>query len=127
MPALVKSSVGSSCGTSDELGTMRCPFCSKYLRNDARISLEVIRDLSYQLSAVRCQPAAVRRKLHIVPSTALSYRRGGRSTPPTRATCIAHCARFSLPERPDLRSERLHPARQGPPAMPTTAASACPR
>src|SRR5712671_5509046 len=42
IPALVKSSVGSSFGTSAELGTTRCPRLSKYLRKDARISLEVI-------------------------------------------------------------------------------------
>src|SRR5258707_10335182 len=42
MPALVNSSVGSSCGTSGELGTMRCPLRSKYLRKDARISFDVI-------------------------------------------------------------------------------------
>src|SRR5687768_17312897 len=42
IPALVKSSDGSSCGTSDELATTRCPFRSKYSRNDARISLQVI-------------------------------------------------------------------------------------
>jgi len=28
MPALVKSSVGSPCGTSDALGTCRCRFCA---------------------------------------------------------------------------------------------------
>ena len=42
IPALVKSSVGSSPGTSGELGTMRWPFCSKNFRNDARISFEVM-------------------------------------------------------------------------------------
>src|SRR5689334_19380483 len=42
MPAFVKSSVGSSCGTSGELRTMRWPFFSKYVRKDERISLEVI-------------------------------------------------------------------------------------
>jgi hypothetical protein len=42
MPALVKSSVGSSPGTSGELGTTRWPFFSKYVRNDARISFAVI-------------------------------------------------------------------------------------
>ena len=39
MPALVKSSVGSSPGTSGELGTTRWPCRSKYFRKDARISL----------------------------------------------------------------------------------------
>jgi hypothetical protein len=43
MPALVKSSVGSSPGTSDELGTTRWPFFLKKPRKDARISFEVIR------------------------------------------------------------------------------------
>src|SRR5262245_3082093 len=42
IPALVKSSVGSSCGTSGELGTIRWPFRSKYLRNERRISLAVM-------------------------------------------------------------------------------------
>src|SRR5688572_25222887 len=42
MPAFVNSSVGSSWGTSGELATMRWPFRSKYLRKEARISLEVI-------------------------------------------------------------------------------------
>src|SRR5256885_15421940 len=42
IPALVKSSVGSSCGTSGELGTMRWPFCSKNLRKAARTSFDVI-------------------------------------------------------------------------------------
>jgi hypothetical protein len=45
MPALVKSSVGSSPGTSEELGTTRWPFRLKYSRNDARISFEVIDSL----------------------------------------------------------------------------------
>src|SRR5258706_12041958 len=44
IPAFVKSSVGSSPGTSGELGTMRWPCFSKYLRNDERISFEVIAD-----------------------------------------------------------------------------------
>ena len=42
IPALVNSSVGSSAGTSDELGTMRWPFRSKYRGNCVRISREVI-------------------------------------------------------------------------------------
>jgi hypothetical protein len=42
MPAFVKSSVGSSPGTSGELGTTRWPFVSKYFRNDDRISFAVI-------------------------------------------------------------------------------------
>src|SRR5687767_473419 len=42
MPAFVKSSVGSPCGTRGELGTIRWPFRSKYFRKEARISLEVI-------------------------------------------------------------------------------------
>src|SRR6478735_3772697 len=42
MPALVNSSVGSSPGTSGELGTTRWPCCSKYFRKDARISFAVI-------------------------------------------------------------------------------------
>src|SRR5512142_3302724 len=44
MPALVKSSVGSSTGTSDEEGTMRCPWRSKYFRKPVRISRESISD-----------------------------------------------------------------------------------
>ncbi len=43
IPAFVKSSVGSSAGTSDELGTMVWPFCSKYSRKLRRISRERIR------------------------------------------------------------------------------------
>jgi hypothetical protein len=43
IPAFVKRSVGSSDGTSDELGTMACPFFSKYLRKAVRTSREVIR------------------------------------------------------------------------------------
>ena len=42
IPALVNSSVGSSAGTSGELGTILWPFFSKYLRNDERISFAVI-------------------------------------------------------------------------------------
>ena len=42
IPALVKSSVGSSCGTSDELATMRWPFALKYSRNERRSSFEVM-------------------------------------------------------------------------------------
>ena len=42
IPALVNSSVGSSPGTSGELGTTRWPRLSKNLRKDERISLEVI-------------------------------------------------------------------------------------
>src|SRR5687767_10845297 len=42
MPAFVNNNDGSSCGTSDELGTTRWPFCSKYSKNDARISVQVI-------------------------------------------------------------------------------------
>ena len=43
IPAFVKSSVGSSPGTSEELGTIACPFFSKYLRKLLRISRESIR------------------------------------------------------------------------------------
>jgi hypothetical protein len=39
----VKSRVGSSPGTSGELGTTRWPFVLKYSRKDALISLEVTR------------------------------------------------------------------------------------
>ena len=39
MPALVKSRVGSSPGTSGELATTRWPCRSKYFRKEARISL----------------------------------------------------------------------------------------
>src|SRR5229473_4175606 len=46
MPALVKSNVGSSPGTSGALGTTRWPFLSKYFKKDDRISLEVIRNHS---------------------------------------------------------------------------------
>src|SRR5262245_3787857 len=42
MPALVKSSVGSSAGTRDELATTLWPCCSKYFRNDDRMSLDVM-------------------------------------------------------------------------------------
>ncbi len=45
IPALVKSSVGSSCGTSDELDTMAWPFWRKYSRKEVRISRERIRIL----------------------------------------------------------------------------------
>ena len=37
----MKSSVGSSCGTSGELGTTRCSCRSKNVKKDARISFEV--------------------------------------------------------------------------------------
>src|SRR5262245_15596890 len=43
MPALVKSRVGSSPGTSGELCTTRWPFLLKYSRKEARISFAVIR------------------------------------------------------------------------------------
>src|SRR5262245_55343628 len=39
MPALVKSSVGSPSGTSEELGRTRCPRSAKKRRNSSRISL----------------------------------------------------------------------------------------
>src|SRR2546425_13132448 len=39
MPALVKRRVGSPWGTSDDEGTIVCPFDSKKRRNDALISL----------------------------------------------------------------------------------------
>src|SRR6266487_2554792 len=42
IPALVKSNVGTSAGTSGELGTTRWPFFLKYSRKDDRISFEVI-------------------------------------------------------------------------------------
>src|SRR5437899_1990704 len=38
MPAFVNRSVGSSAGTSGELGTMRWPLPSKNSRKDARMS-----------------------------------------------------------------------------------------
>src|SRR5216684_3170522 len=41
MPALVKSSVGSPCGTREELRTRRCPLPSKKRRNVSRISFPV--------------------------------------------------------------------------------------
>src|SRR3954451_17402138 len=44
MPALVNSSVGSSCGTTDELGTNVWPcFCTKKSMYCWRISLDVIK------------------------------------------------------------------------------------
>jgi hypothetical protein len=49
---LVKSSVGSSWGTSGALATMRCPFRSKYFRKDARISLEVIGSIVVEATEV---------------------------------------------------------------------------
>src|SRR4029450_1928972 len=61
IPALVKSSVGSSPGTSDELGTMVCPWRWKYSRKLRRMSLErmslcsvLIDGLSAPVSAERC-------------------------------------------------------------------------
>ena len=42
MPALVKSNVGSSAGTSEELRTTRWPRAAKYSRNFARMSFPVI-------------------------------------------------------------------------------------
>src|SRR5690348_8767087 len=41
MPALANSSVGSLAGTSEELGTRRCPRAEKKSRNRCRISLPV--------------------------------------------------------------------------------------
>src|SRR5215475_6673898 len=38
IPALVKSNVGSPCGTSDELRKRLCPLPSKKRRNTSRIS-----------------------------------------------------------------------------------------
>jgi hypothetical protein len=49
MPALVKSSVGSSPGTSGELGTMRWPLFSKNFRNEVLISLDVIGSVMLRL------------------------------------------------------------------------------
>ena len=45
IPALVNSSVGSSCGTSGELATVRWPCVAKYWRNDARMALGCIGDM----------------------------------------------------------------------------------
>src|SRR3954464_10372599 len=59
IPAFVKSSVGSSPGTSGELGTARWPCCSKYFRKDARISFAVICPF-YRTSF----PAALPQRLH---------------------------------------------------------------
>src|SRR5688572_13032837 len=42
IPALVKRRVGSSCGTSGELGTTRWPCRSKYCRKERRISWALI-------------------------------------------------------------------------------------
>src|SRR5436309_5070090 len=42
MPALVKRSVGSEAGTSDDERTLRCPRSSKKRRNVSRISRELI-------------------------------------------------------------------------------------
>jgi hypothetical protein len=42
MPALVKSSVGSSDGTSDDDATTRCPRASKNLRKEERMAAEFI-------------------------------------------------------------------------------------
>jgi hypothetical protein len=38
MPALVKSRVGSSSGTREELGRMACPFWRKKSKKEERIS-----------------------------------------------------------------------------------------
>jgi hypothetical protein len=42
MPALVNISVGSSCGTTGELRTNKCPLDSKNLIKDSRTCAEVI-------------------------------------------------------------------------------------
>src|SRR5215510_15152414 len=63
MPALVKRSVGSSCGTSGELGTMRWPFFSKYFRKEARISLDVI----VSIVGPRAQAPGLRAGLEVKP------------------------------------------------------------
>jgi hypothetical protein len=42
MPALVKSSVGSFCGTSEELFTRLCPRSSKKRRKASRMSAALL-------------------------------------------------------------------------------------
>jgi hypothetical protein len=61
MPAFVKSRVGSPCGTSDELGTLRWPLDSKNRKKISRISLaaRVMQTSGERVSAVRV--AAARR------------------------------------------------------------------
>jgi len=51
MPALTKSSVGSFAGNKGDERTRVCPRCSKYLRNNSRISLPVMIDLEFSTHA----------------------------------------------------------------------------
>src|SRR5579863_1090400 len=60
MPALVKSSVGSFVGTSEELRTTRWPRSSKNLKNVLRISLPVNLASDRFLGAGRRKPGGDR-------------------------------------------------------------------
>src|SRR4029078_213284 len=56
IPALVNSSVGSSCGTTGELGTKVWPcFCTKKSRNCWRISREVIGGRIVEGTSTKCK------------------------------------------------------------------------
>src|SRR4029077_1707910 len=61
MPALVKSKVGSPCGTSELLRTRRWPLDSKNRRNVSRISLpaQIFRDVA--VSVTDSQPLVLHR------------------------------------------------------------------
>src|SRR6185503_9278821 len=61
MPALVKSSVGSSPGTSEELDTMVCPWRWKYSRKLRRMSLERMSLCSVLIDRLSAPVAAERR------------------------------------------------------------------
>src|SRR3954470_18631397 len=62
IPAFVNSSVGSSAGTSGELGTMRWPFFLKYSRKDDRISFDVMVSFYKTGANVRFRDAIVRHR-----------------------------------------------------------------
>jgi hypothetical protein len=52
MPALAKSSVGSSAGMSEDDGTRRCPRSSKNLRNRSRTSVDFMRTADHGRNVV---------------------------------------------------------------------------
>src|SRR5206468_559750 len=97
IPALVKSSVGSPCGTSDELRKRLCPLPSKKRRNISRIS--------FPLKTLFSSPPTAGARAFSLPLTCSSFFGANRLTN-YRRTSNAQQFQGRNPAALELLSER---------------------
>src|ERR1051326_7553008 len=99
MPALVKSSVGSLAGTSDDECTRRCPLLSKKRRNFSRISEPVGITLYCKCTLKKPLQHRETRKRRLWKSGHLAIGRSGqRKTLPRMNTVGADPVSLKLPQ-----------------------------